>query len=316
MEYNSLADLNFVDLYVRLDKPDTSLYRPAERGRNFGNRIVPEEFGQAIQLLAGQLKDQLGERDGSLSFESIRCRVSQEVTAEGERWACLRRINTQVPPLDSLGYSENIIPHLRSLGRRDGLILVSGATGQGKTTTATALLQDFLKLYGGTAVTIEDPVEYVMRGRVGEFGHCFQFEAHKDEDWFLLLKKALRWAPRYIYVGEVRTPKAAEQLLRAATTGHMVITTVHAGSPDEALLGITYLAEQAMGPGVNNMLAAGLTGLLYQTMQPQGPFVRYLFTEENNPGDPVRQLIRENKIGMINSHIDKIAARLASLKRA
>ena len=314
MEEN-LKELQFADLYVRLDGDSPALYRSSERGKNIANKLVPKHLMPDVQVVAGLVMDQLKDRDGSITVEGMRCRVSQETTADGERWACLRRISTVVPSLDTLGYSEHILPHLRSLGRRDGLILVSGATGQGKTTTAAALLQDYLKMYGGVAVTIEDPVEFVMRGRVGEFGHCFQFEAHRDEDWALLLKKSLRWAPRYIFVGEIRTPKAAEQLLRAATTGHLVITTVHAGAPEEALMGLVYLAEQAMGPGVNNILAAGLTGLLYQTMQASGPFVRYLFTEENNTGDPVRGLIRENKIGMINSYIDKIAARLVALKR-
>ncbi|HEU0117923.1 MAG TPA: ATPase, T2SS/T4P/T4SS family, partial [Alphaproteobacteria bacterium] len=158
----------------------------------------------------------------------------------------------------------------------------------------------------------EDPVEFMLKGRHGDGGHCFQVEVHQEEDWAVSLKRALRWAPRYIYVGEIRTPKAAEQLLRAATTGHLVITTVHAGAPEEALMGLIFLAEQAMGPGVQNILAAGLTGLIYQTMRESGPYIKYLFTEPDSPGDPVRSLIRENKIGMLSTYIDRQAARLAN----
>ena len=120
----------------------------------------------------------------------------------------------------------------------------------------------------------------------------------------------MRWAPRYIYVGEIRTPKAAEQVLRAASTGHMVITTVHAGTIEEALMGVVFLAEQSMGSGVYNMLASGLTALVNQTIKDGKPYLRYAFTEENAPGDPIRVLIRENKIGMMSTYIDRIAARL------
>src|ERR1700727_2104500 len=225
-------------------------------------------------------------------------------------WVCARRINTIIPELDKLGFQPAIMNHMHGLGKRDGLILVSGATGHGKTTTAVAFLADFLKSYGGTALTIEDPVEYMLKGRHGDGGQCFQVEVKQEEDWAICLKRALRWAPRYIYVGEIRTPKAAEQVLRAATTGHLVITTVHAGAPEEALMGLIFLAEQAMGPGAGNMLAAGITALVYQSMKESGPSVKYLYTEPDSPGDPIRSLIRENKIGMISTYIDRIQARL------
>jgi twitching motility protein PilT len=120
----------------------------------------------------------------------------------------------------------------------------------------------------------------------------------------------LRWAPKYIYVGEIRTPKAAEQLLRAASTGHLVITTVHAGAIEEALMGIIFLAEQAMGGSASTMLAASLTAISTQTIKETGPNLKYIYTEENSPGDPVRSLIRENKVGMLSTYIDRIAARL------
>jgi twitching motility protein PilT len=111
-------------------------------------------------------------------------------------------------------------------------------------------------------------------------------------------------------VGEVRSPRAAEQILRAATTGHLVITTIHAGSVEESFMGLMHLAEQSIGGAANFMLAQAITAAWCQTLGSSGPYLRYVFTEENNNGDPVRSLIRENKIGMINSYIDRQAARM------
>jgi twitching motility protein PilT len=313
----SLNDLPFIDLYVRLDRPDQALYRSKERGKSSINQLVPQEFQVVVDRFMSEVNDTLKDtNDGSIDFEGVRCRLSKQKMSDHSTWVCARRINTVIPELEKLGFAPHIAEHMQSLGKRDGLILVSGATGHGKTTTAVALLAYYLRTYGGAAVTIEDPVEYTLKGRHGDGGQCFQVEVHQEEDWAVCLKRALRWAPRYIYVGEIRTPKAAEQLLRAATTGHLVITTVHAGAPEEALMGLIYLAEQAMGPGVQNILAAGLTALVYQTMKESGPWLKYLFTEPDSPGDPIRSLIRENKIGMMSTYIDRIAARLANPQQA
>jgi twitching motility protein PilT len=308
----TLDQLPFIDLYVRLDEPAQAYYRSRERGKGLMSQLVPPEYQLVVDRFMTAVRNTMQESfDGSIDFEGLRCRLSRQKMSDGTIWVCARRINTIIPELEKLGFAPHIYNHMHNLGVRDGLVLISGATGQGKTTTAVALLADFLRSYGGTAITIEDPVEYMLKGRHGESGNCYQVEVHQEEDWAICLKRALRWAPRYIYVGEIRTPKAAEQLLRAATTGHMVITTVHAGALEEALMGIIFLAEQAMGNGAQSMLSAGLTALIYQTMKETGPFVRYLFTEPDNPGDAIRALIRDNKIGMISTYVDRIAARLS-----
>jgi Tfp pilus assembly pilus retraction ATPase PilT len=309
--YAMLGDLPFIDLYVRLDKTDQAYYRSKERSLSTISQLVPQEYNEALDRFILAVNNRLKDlHDGAIEAEGVRCRLSRQKTADGSQWVCARRINTAIPDIEKLGIDPKILAHMQTLGRRDGLIVVSGATGQGKTTTAVGLLAYFLKTYGGTALTIEDPCEFMLAGRHGTGGQCFQVEVEKEEDWAVSLKRALRWAPRYIYVGEIRTPKAAEQLLRAASTGHLVITTVHAGAIEEALFGIIFLAEQAMGSGVNTMLAASLTALIYQTMKDTGPQVKYLFTEENSPGDPVRSLIREGKIGMLSTYIERTTARL------
>lgn len=307
-----LDQLPFLDLYIRLDANEEPTFRSRERGQTAVIRPVPAETRPAVDRFGTAIRAELQDKPtGTIAFEGIRCRLSQQKMADGSLWACARRIDTDLPDLEKLGFAPHIYKHLHSLGQREGLILVSGSAGHGKTTTAVGLLVDYLRTFGGTAVTIEKPVEYVTRGRHGENGQCFQMEVQTDAQWADTLERALTWSPRYIYVGEVRTPKAAEQLLHAATTGHTVITTLHSGLPEEALVSLLFLAQQVMGPGASNILAGCLTALIHQTMREDGPFVRYLFTEENAPSDPIRSLIREGKIGMLSTYIDRIAARLA-----
>lgn len=309
----TLNDLPFIDLYVRLDKPDQALFRSKDKGKGGANQLVPPEFQVVIDRFTAELNSSMHEHsDGAIDFEGVRCRLSRQKMADETVWVCARRINTVIPNIDQLGMAPHLVNHMKTLGYRDGLVLVSGATGAGKTTTAVALLAHFMKTYGGTAVTIEDPAEYVLKGRHGNDAHCFQIEVQNDEDWAVCLKRSLRWSPRYIYVGEIRTPKAAEQLLRAATTGHLVITTVHASTLEESLLGIQFLAEQAMGPGVLNILASGLTGVIHQTMRESGVWLKYIFTDPDAAADPIRALIRDNKIGGLSTYIDRTAAKLAN----
>ncbi|MDD2325244.1 MAG: ATPase, T2SS/T4P/T4SS family [Alphaproteobacteria bacterium] len=309
----SLDALPFIDLYIQLDGSESPTFRSNERGKSTHNQLVPEEYLPAVEQFGVKVKAELQDSaDGTISLDGLRVRLSKQRMADGTLWACARRINTGLPNLFELGFAQHISNHMHSLGQRDGLIVISGSAGQGKTTTAAALLIDFLKSYGGTAITIEDPVEYVMKGRHGDFGQCFQVEVKSEDEWAPTLERSLRWGPRYIFVGEIRTPKAAEQLIQAATTGHTVITTLHGGMPEEALASLLFLAEQAMGAGAGGILAGCLTALMHQTMKEDGPFVRYLFTEEDSASDPIRSLIRENKIGMLSTYIDRIAARLAN----
>ncbi len=310
-----LRDLPFMDLYIRLDAGGKGMARYRSPGRDISNnwsRVLPPVYRAEADQLGEALLKTLTHPDSSFEYDGMRFRHSYQRTANGQGWVILRRINNVVPNLEDLSISPHLLDPLQRFGRRDGLILISGPTGHGKTTTSFALLADYLRRYGGVAITVEDPVEYMLDGAVGEYGYCYQIQVDQEneEDWATPLKRALRWTPRYLFVGEVRSPRAAEQILRAATTGHLVMTTIHAGSVEESLMGLIHLADQAIGGAAAFMLAQGLTAAWHQTLNASGPYLRYVFTEENNNGDPIRALIRENKIGMINSYIDKQIARL------
>lgn len=311
---NFIQALQVSDLYLRVDGGGTApaIYQGRKRGAVRVNAIVPDMYYEEIKLLTDFVMENQSGVDGMLHVEGYRFRVARQKMADGEEWVCLRVIKTQLPQFDNLGIAKPYMNALNELGRRDGLVMITGATGHGKTTTAVALLVRLLQDYGGVAVTLEDPVEYLLKGQHGKAGFCFQAEVREDSGWAPAIKRSLRWAPHYIFVGEIRTPQAAEQVLRAATTGHLVITTVHAGSPEEGLTGLMHLAEQAMGGSSATILASAITAVAHQQMMENGPSLRMVVTDPSNMGDPVRALVREGRVGMLGTYIDKMTARMRS----
>jgi len=312
VQQRQLSDLNFMDIYVCLEGNGRAHYR---EGMNQGimseiDADVPPQYLDDVEELASVLRNDFKGFEKALTFGGMRLRASKLETSNGELWAAMRRISEMPPRLDQLGFMKQLPPLLREFGKRSGLILISGSTGQGKTTTASSLLLEYLETMGGVAFTLEDPVEYNLAGRRGTSGYCYQSEIKNDDEWGSMLKRSLRWHPRYIMVGEIRTPGGANQLLRAATSGHTVIATMHAGNMEEALEGLLQLAEHELGDHASLLLAAGLISVIHQSFGPFGMKTSFMMTENNNPGSPIRALIREKHIGQTRTISDQQMALL------
>ncbi len=306
MTAQPLADFDFVDIYICLEGGGTPHYHQKTSQKGMGLDVdIPPEFKEAVDGLTSFLRTKFVDDEMGFIFEGIRLRAAKVRTAGGLVWASLRKINAVPLPLEKLGFLPALTPHLRNLGKRHGLVLLCGSTGQGKTTTACSLLADFLNKQGGVAFTIEDPVEYALEGRHGKNGFCYQVEVREDEEWGLMLKRSLRWHPRYIFVGELRTPDATNQLLRAATSGHLVITTVHAGTVEEALEGVLQLGEQAIGDRATSLLATGIIAVIHQTMTPQGLHSHFFFTDNASAASPFRNCIRDKRVAQIRTFMDQ-----------
>ncbi|EDY16831.1 twitching motility protein [Chthoniobacter flavus Ellin428] len=154
----------------------------------------------------------------------------------------MRKGQSEMPSLNSLG----LTPIFKDMAKeKNGLILVTGATGSGKTTTLSALLNEINETMAVHVVTLEDPIEYIHQHKKATFN---QRELGADFDAFPNgLRSALRQAPKVILVGEMRDRATVEIALTAAETGHLVLSTIHtinAGQSINRILGMFDLAEE------------------------------------------------------------------------
>jgi twitching motility protein PilT len=176
----------------------------------------------------------------------------------------LRKLNTAIPSLESL----NLPEILRSAPKeKTGLVLVTGATGSGKSTTLAAILNEVNKTKAIHVITLEDPVEFVYSHEKATFN---QRELGTDFDSFASgLRAALRQAPKIVLVGEMRDQETVKIALSAAETGHLVLSTLHtidAGQTINRILGMFEPEEQEQ---IRIRLADTLRWIISQRLVPR-----------------------------------------------
>ena len=182
----------------------------------------------------------------------------------GRLAAAIRPVKQRIPEMQELGLPVEL---LRSwLERRSGLILVTGATGSGKSTTLASSLADLNQHKMKHVVTIEDPIEYVFENQQSFFS---QREVGVDtENFATALRAALRQNPDIIFVGEIRDDETARIALRAAETGHLVLSTLHSSGVVETMERITNLFPMDRRASSLQLLSAQLVGVLSLQLLP------------------------------------------------
>lgn len=300
-----LRDIAFSDIYVSVD------CEAFLRGVPGTTTIVPPPPQLAADLIglhAVLTTSNIQRQDFAIRYDGVLYRCSR-IPSQGGQWFALRRGMTRVPTMDELGFASHVSGPLRKLGTSHGLLIVAGATGHGKSTTAACLIGEWLRDLGDVAITVEDPPEAPLDGPHGEMGWCFQVDV-ENGDFATPMVHAMRWRPRYILLGEVRSSEAAVQALRAGINGHLVVTTIHAGGIEEALLAMLRLAEAKDGELARAILADGLCGVIHQSLvgEPKRPVVNSLIAARGE-GCPVRAKIRDGKITMLNTEIRLQASR-------
>ncbi|MFQ5665471.1 MAG: type IV pilus twitching motility protein PilT [Candidatus Binatia bacterium] len=243
--------------------------------------------------------------DADFSFElgdTARFRVNAFRTRRGEG-AVFRTIPTQILTIEELG----LPPIIKSLCEKEkGLVLVTGPTGSGKSTTLAAMIDYINESYEGHILTIEDPIEFVHYSKKclinqREVGtHTGSFQA--------ALRGALREDPDVVLVGELRDLETISLALTAAETGHLVFATLHTSSAPKTVDRVIDVFPAFQQAQIRTMFSESIQAVVTQTLLRRRAGGRIAALEILIGTPAIRNLIRENKIHQIPSSMQTAQA--------
>ncbi len=216
----------------------------------------------------------------------------------GDIAAAFRIIPTEIPSLDDL----KAPPLYKELIKREkGLILVTGPTGSGKSTTLSAILNEINQTEHKHIVTIEDPVEFIHQNKKSVFSHR---ETGADTKSFAsALKYAMRQDPDIILIGEMRDKETIEAALSAAETGHLVFGTLHTNSAPGTINRIIDVFNGDEQAQIRTMISTSLVAVISQVLLPKIGGGRVAVPEILVSNNAIANLIREDKIHQIYSQM-------------
>jgi len=255
-------------------------------------------------LIYNMLNDEqkaIFERDKELDFSFSlkgmdRFRVNVHLQ-KGNTEASLRRVPRKIPTIEELGLPDVVYDFIQ---RPNGLVLVTGPTGTGKSTTLASMINFINESRKDMIVCIEDPIEFVYASKKSIIK---QRELYSDTHSFPeALKRVLRQDPDVIVVGEMRDLSTIATTLTAAETGHLVLATLHTPDAPQTIQRIIDVFPPHQQRQVTVQLAECLQGVISQVLIPRADVKgRILATEimVSTPG--IRNLIRENDIAQIPS---------------
>ena len=222
--------------------------------------------------------------------------------ANGAHCGCFRHIPTRVPSFEWMGFPSALAELVAST--RNGLVLVTGVTGSGKSTTLASIINLMNERGGYRIITVEQPIEYIYPPRDG----CVISQREVGVDcasFFDGLKYGLRQDPDVVLVGEIRDRDTAQMALTAAETGHLILSTMHTKDARGAVTRFVDLFASRAQQDVRTLLALNLRTVVAQHLLP-GPMPhdrRALAIEVMHVNLPVRSAINQGKMEAIDSAI-------------
>ena len=239
------------------------------------------------------------EIDFSLSFsDKSRFRVNA-YTQKLSLAAAFRRIPLEIPAIDPLGLPK-IIHSFTTL--RQGLVLVTGPTGHGKSTTLAAMIDEINKMRAAHIVTIEDPIEFIFKPIKSIIS---QREMRSDtHSWQIALRSVLREDPDVVLVGEMRDYETIASALTVAETGHLVFATLHTNSAAQTIDRIVDVFPEEQQGQVKLQLSNVIEAVFSQRLVPGITKGRVVAYETMLGTTAIRTAIREGKTHQIESVLE------------
>lgn len=250
-----------------------------------------------------KLIENIGELDLAITFDGgIRCRINV-FRMRGSVSAAIRLLSERIPNLDDLGLPP-AVQKFPALNR--GIVLVTGETGSGKSTTLAALLDKINHNYTSHIVTLEDPIEYIYNPDKCTIN---QREIGTDTvSYESGLRAILREDPDVILIGEMRDLNTIETALTAAETGHLVFATLHTNSAAEAIDRMVDVFPEGRQKQIRLQLSTTLMAVLSQQLIPRKAGGRVCACELMIVTPAIRNLIREGKTPQILSALSTSAS--------
>ncbi len=281
-------------------------YRNSGRLENMSDEVLTfEDCTDAARWLAGSYYDEferVGELDLAGTYAGSRCRV-HIFKQQGIPSIALRILSENIPELESLGLPPAVM-ELTKLHK--GIVLVTGETGSGKSTTLAALLNNINHNRYDHIVTLEDPVEYIYTPDKCAIN---QREVGKDTQSFASgLRASLREDPNVILIGEMRDMETIETAITAAETGHLVFGTLHTGSASDSIDRIVQVFPEGAQQQIRMQLSMTLQAVLTQQLVPKKGGGRALAAEMMVVTDAIRNLIRTGNTPQIANAVATSAA--------
>ena len=296
-----VVDIDCSDLHLSVGTPPrvrkNGQLTPIE-----GEKLSPDNLKNILkEHLSSDRIDKLNkgvEIDFSISLPGLsRFRVNFFMQ-RGNIVAAFRRLPYQIPQIDSLGLPEAVINLSKA---KKGLILITGATGSGKSTTMAALIQKISNESKNHIITIEDPIEYLYEHSESMVN---QREVGIDTATFATgLRSALRQDPDVVAIGELRDVESMSAALTIAETGHLVLGTLHTNTAIGTITRLVDAFPPVKQDIIRTNLSMSLLAIISQQLIPNKNNGRSLAAEILINTQAIKSLIRENNIHQIDSYI-------------
>jgi twitching motility protein PilT len=264
--------------------------------------LQPQETYEIIRPMMDEKQweqlEKMGELDFAYSFPGFsRVRVNA-FRQRGTYGMAMRILSFQIPSPQQLGLPRSVVD---LTNRKRGLVLVTGATGSGKSTTLASLINVISENYAKNIITLEDPIEYLHKHKKSIVN---QREVGTDTlSYANAVRAALRQDPDVILVGEMRDLETISTAITAAETGHLVFSTLHTNSAADAIDRIIDVFPPHQQQQIRIQFASVIEGVVAQQLLPRTDGGRVAAFEVLLANSAIRNLIREGKSFQIPSMI-------------